>query len=72
MRIAASLLLVAHAAFASNDFGKSFLETNAGKPGVKVLGGTYAIDGDAVRFAHMDEVPGATPESEDVLAAVGA
>ena len=40
--------------------------------GVKVLGGTYAIDGDAVRFAHMDEVPGATPEIEDVLAAVGA
>ena len=37
MRTAASLLLVAHAAFASNDFGKSFLETNAGKPGVIAL-----------------------------------
>lgn len=40
--------------------------------GVRVLGGTYAIDGDAVTFAHMDEVPGATPEIEEVLAAVGA
>lgn len=40
--------------------------------GVKVLGGTYAIDGDAVRFSHMDEVPGATPEIEQVLASVGA
>lgn len=38
--------------------------------GVRVLGGTYAIDGDAVTFAHMDEVPGATPEIEDVLTAV--
>lgn len=41
-------------------------------PGVKVLGGTYAIDGDAVTFSHQDEVPGATPEIEEVLAAVGA
>jgi len=41
-------------------------------PGVKVLGGTYAIDGDAVTFSHMDEVPGATPEIETVLKAVGA
>jgi len=41
-------------------------------PGVKVLGGTYAVDGDAVLFSHMDEVPGATPEIEEVLAAVGA
>ena len=40
--------------------------------GVKVLGGTYAIDGEAVKFSHMDEVPGATPEIEDVLASVGA
>jgi len=40
--------------------------------GVKVLGGTYAIDGDAVTFSHMDEVPGATPEIDDVLKAVGA
>ena len=41
-------------------------------PGVKVLGGTYAIDGDDVTFSHADEVPGATPEIADVLAAVGA
>ena len=41
-------------------------------PGVKVLGGTYAINGDEVAFSHMDEVPGATPEIEAVLAAVGA
>lgn len=40
--------------------------------GVKVLGGTYAIDNSAVTFSHMDEVPGATPEIEDVLKAVGA
>lgn len=40
--------------------------------GVKVLGGTYAIDGDAVKFSHMDQVPGATPEIEEVLASVGA
>lgn len=40
--------------------------------GVKVLGGTYAIDGDAVTFSHMDVVPGATPEIDDVLSAVGA
>jgi len=40
--------------------------------GVKVLGGTYAIDGDKVVFSHMDVVPGATPEIETVLASVGA
>jgi len=40
--------------------------------GVRVLGGTYAIDDEAVPFAHMDEVPGATPDIENVLAAVGA
>ena len=40
--------------------------------GVKVLGGTYAIDGDAVTFSHSDEVPGATPDIANVLAAVGA
>ena len=41
-------------------------------PGVKVLGGTYAIDGEAVAFSWQDEVPGATPEINDVLKAVGA
>ena len=40
--------------------------------GVKVLGGTYAIDDDAVVFSHMDKVPGATPQIEEVLASVGA
>jgi hypothetical protein len=40
--------------------------------GVRVLGGTYAIDGDEVLFSHMDEVPGATPEISAVLKSVGA
>ncbi len=40
--------------------------------GVKVLGGTFAIDGDEVKFSHSDPVPGATPALEDVLASVGA
>ena len=40
--------------------------------GVKVLGGTYALDGDAIKFAHSDTVPGATPDIENVLASVGA
>lgn len=48
------------------------MKLGAVPPGVKVLGGTYAIDGDVVTFSHMDEVPGATPEIEDVLAAVAA
>jgi len=40
--------------------------------GTLVLGGTYAIDGDAVKFGWMDAVPGATPDIETVLQAVGA
>jgi hypothetical protein len=40
--------------------------------GVKVLGGTYAVDGDDVRFSHSDPVPGATPDIDAVLASVGA
>ena len=40
--------------------------------GVKVLGGTFAIDGDDVKFSHMDEVPGATPEIEAVLKSISA
>lgn len=51
---------------------KSQLKLGEVPTGVKVLGGTYAIDGANVRFSHMDEVPGATPEIEDVLASVGA
>mmetsp|Transcript_5833 Transcript_5833/g.13565 ORF Transcript_5833/g.13565 Transcript_5833/m.13565 type:complete len:88 (+) Transcript_5833:606-869(+) len=39
--------------------------------GVRVLGGTYALDGDEVVFSHMDEVPGATPEIAAVLKTVG-
>ena len=39
--------------------------------GVKVLGGTYAVVGDDVTFAHEDAVPGATPEIDAVLAAAG-
>ena len=41
-------------------------------PGVKVLGGTYAIDGPSVKFSHQDPVPGATPSIDAVLASVGA
>ena len=51
---------------------KSQLKLGDVPPGVKVLGGTYAIDGDDVVFSHMDEVPGATPEIEEVVASVGA
>jgi len=40
--------------------------------GVRVLGGTFGLDGTEVTFNHMDEVPGATPEIEEVLASVGA
>lgn len=40
--------------------------------GVKVLGGTYAIDGDAVKFSHQDKIPGNTPEIEAVLKSLGA
>ena len=40
--------------------------------GVRVLGGTYAIEDGAVRFSHNDVVPGATPEIDAVLKAVGA
>lgn len=40
--------------------------------GVKVLGGTYAIDGANVKFSHQDLVPGATPSIDDVLRSLGA
>lgn len=40
--------------------------------GVRVLGGTYALDGNEVKFSWMDDVPGATPEIEDVLRALRA
>ena len=39
--------------------------------GVRVLGGTYVLDGDEVVFSHQDAVPGATPEISAVLAAAG-
>lgn len=40
--------------------------------GVRVLGGTYAIDDTAVTFSHNDPVPGAHADIDEVLAAVGA
>jgi len=40
--------------------------------GVRVLGGTYAINGSDVVFKHQDVVPGATPDINAVLQAVGA
>lgn len=51
---------------------KSGMKLGDVPPGVKVLGGTYAIDGNQVKFSHQDAVPGATPEIEAVLASVGA
>ena len=48
----------------------SDLKFGEAPPGVKVLGGTYAIDGDEVVFSHMDEVPGATPDVSAVLRSV--
>lgn len=38
--------------------------------GVRVLGGTYALDGEEVVFSHMDLVPGATPSIDEVIASV--
>mmetsp|Transcript_30522 Transcript_30522/g.66896 ORF Transcript_30522/g.66896 Transcript_30522/m.66896 type:complete len:87 (-) Transcript_30522:351-611(-) len=35
--------------------------------GVKVLGGTYVLDGRTIVFAHEDEVPGATPEIAQIV-----
>jgi len=40
--------------------------------GVRILGGTYAIDGDTVKFSHQDKVPGDTPKIEAVLKSLGA
>jgi len=40
--------------------------------GVRVLGGTYVLDGDAVVFSHQDAVPGATPDIDEVLSALAA
>jgi len=37
--------------------------------GVRVLGGTYVIDGGNVLFSHQDVVPGATPDLDEVFAA---
>jgi hypothetical protein len=39
--------------------------------GVRVLGGTYVIDGDEVLFSHQDTVPGATPDLKEVFSAAG-
>ena len=51
---------------------KSQMKLGDVPPGVKVLGGTYAVDDDAVKFSHQDVVPGATPDIEEVLSSVGA
>lgn len=40
-------------------------------PGVKVLGGTFVLQGEQVVFSHEDVVPGATPALDDVFAAAG-
>jgi hypothetical protein len=40
--------------------------------GVRVLGGTYAVDGGDIVFSHQDAVPGATPDIAEVLKSVGA
>jgi len=40
--------------------------------GVKVLGGTFGIDGDVVEVFHQDQIPGDTPDIEAVLTSLGA
>lgn len=39
--------------------------------GVRRLGGTYVLDGDAVVFAYADPIPGEHPDVSDVLTAAG-
>lgn len=51
---------------------KSSLKFGDVPEGVKVLGGTFAIDDDSIVFSHKDPVPGATPSIERVLQSVGA
>jgi len=39
--------------------------------GVRRLGGTYVLDGDAVVYAYADPIPGEHPDVDDVLTAAG-
>ena len=39
--------------------------------GVRVLGGTYVLDGERIVFSHEDAVPGATPDLERIFTAAG-
>lgn len=41
-------------------------------PAVIRLGGTFAVDGDRVLFAHADRIPGDHPDLDTVLGLVGA
>jgi len=52
--------------------GDDRMELSKVPDGVKVLGGTYAIDGDVVKFSHQDLIPGDTPDIEAVLESLGA
>lgn len=38
--------------------------------GVKVLGGTFVIDGEQVVFEYKDPVPGMTPDLDEVMNAI--
>lgn len=38
--------------------------------GVKMLGGTFVVDGDEVVFTYKDPVPGVTPDTDAILAAI--
>ena len=38
--------------------------------GVKVLGGTFVIDGDAVTFSYRNLLPGVKPDLADVMDAM--
>lgn len=40
--------------------------------GVKLLGGTFVVDGDKVVFEYKDPVPGVTPDTNSILAAIPA
>jgi hypothetical protein len=39
--------------------------------GVLRLGGTFVLDGDDVNYAHAEELPGTSPEVDDVMRDAG-
>ena len=39
--------------------------------GVLRLGGTFAVDGENITYAHAEELPGTSPEVRDVMRASG-